>query len=59
MGVKNADEPCVAWINETLCKLVYMNLRTTVVYEAMTVTAIDYAAPERCFPELAHPVLAA
>ena len=58
-GIKNADEPCVAWINETLCKLVYMNLRTRVVHEVMTATAIDYAIPERCFPELSRPVLAA
>ena len=31
--VKNADETCVAWVNETLRKLIYMNLRTTVFYK--------------------------
>ncbi len=57
--IKNADEPCVAWINETLCKLVYMNLRTTVFYEALTSCTIEYRHPERCFPMLPNPVLAA
>lgn len=57
--VKNADEPCVAWVNETLCKLIYMNLRTTVFYEALTSCTIDYRHPERCFPPLTNAVLAA
>jgi hypothetical protein len=36
-----------------------MNLRTTVVYQILTATAIGYAVPERPFPELSQPVLAA
>jgi hypothetical protein len=57
--IKNADEPCIAWVNETLCKLIYMNLRTTVFYEALTSCMIDYRHPERCFPPLPNAVLAA
>jgi hypothetical protein len=33
---KNADGPCTAWINETLCKLIYVNLRQIVHYEFVT-----------------------
>jgi hypothetical protein len=32
---KNADEPCAAWVNETILKLIHMNLRTTVFYQAL------------------------
>ena len=32
----NADGPCVAWQNETLCKLIYVNLRLIVQYEIAT-----------------------
>jgi hypothetical protein len=44
------DGPCVAWINEALCKLIYMNLRATVTLQEETGVEIDYLAPERCFP---------
>lgn len=57
--MKNADEPCVAWVNETLCKLIYMNLRTTGFHEVLTSCTIDYCQPERCFPPLTNPLLAA
>ena len=32
----NAEAPCVAWQNETLCKLIYVNLRLIVQYEIAT-----------------------
>ncbi|HEX3467448.1 MAG TPA: transposase [Candidatus Elarobacter sp.] len=32
----NADGPCTAWQNETLCKLIYVNLRLIVQYEIAT-----------------------
>jgi hypothetical protein len=43
-------KPCVAWVNEALCKLIYYNLRVTVRYEAITGITIDYRVPERFFP---------
>jgi len=35
-GGENADGPCTAWRNETLCKLIYVNLRRVVEYELLT-----------------------
>ena len=55
----NADAPCTAWINETLCKLLYLNIRTTVAYQELTGCTIDYTVPGRCFPQLPEDVLAA
>lgn len=55
--VKNANEPCTAWINETLCKFIYTNLRTTVRIEEETGVRIDYLVPSRCFPEPDEPLL--
>ena len=55
----NADSPCTAWVNETLCKLLYMNIRTTVSYQELTGCSIDYTVPSRCFPELGDDLLAA
>jgi hypothetical protein len=34
--IHNAKTPCVAWINETLCKLIYVNLRLIVRWELIT-----------------------
>jgi hypothetical protein len=51
-------EPIVAWINEAPCKLIYMNLRTTVSLEHGTGVDIDYLHPDRCFPGAADPLVA-
>jgi hypothetical protein len=50
--------PCDAWINETMCKLIYMNLRTTVTLQAETGWTIDYPS-DRCFPEPVEPLMVA
>jgi hypothetical protein len=55
--VDNPFVPCTAWINETLCKLIYMNLRTTVLLEQETGYKIDYCIPERRFPVPADPLI--
>ncbi|MHB1549615.1 MAG: transposase [Vulcanimicrobiaceae bacterium] len=55
--VKNASDPCTAWINETLCKFIYTNLRTTVRIEEENGVRIDYLVPPRCFPEPDEPLL--
>jgi hypothetical protein len=54
---KNADEPCTAWINETLCKFIFLNLRTTVSLEDETGYEIDYTLPSRHFPAPDVPLL--
>lgn len=54
---KNANEPCTAWINELLCKFIYMNLRTTVNLEQETGVKIDYCVPSRRFPQPDEPLL--
>jgi hypothetical protein len=58
-NVPNAEAPCTAWVNETLCKLLYMNIRTTVTYQELTGCTIDYTVPSRCFPRLPDELLAA
>ncbi len=58
-GRTNSDEPCTAWINETLCKLIYMNLRTTVRYQELTGYVIDYGVAARCFPAFEEELLPA
>ncbi|MGD1066830.1 MAG: transposase, partial [Vulcanimicrobiaceae bacterium] len=54
------DEPVVAWQNEALCKILYANLRQTVILEHETGVVIDYhLAPDRVFPEPADPLISA
>jgi hypothetical protein len=53
----NPNEPCTAWKNEALCKLIYMNLRTTVTLEEETGYRVDYLIPERRFPAPADPLI--
>lgn len=55
--VRNANEPCVAWMNELLCKFIYVNLRTTVLLEEETGVKIDYLVPSRRFPAPDEPLL--
>lgn len=57
--VKNSDTPCVAWINEALCKFIYINLRTTILYEKRTGYTADYQIAERFFPPATEPLLIA
>lgn len=54
---KNADVPCTAWISETLCKFIYLNLRATVTLEHETGYVMDYTVPSRHFPEPDEPLL--
>jgi len=49
--VENAKEPCTAWINETLCKVIYVNLRLTVQYEIATGYPMNYLT-DTFFPSL-------
>ena len=51
------DGPCVAWMNESLCKFIYMNLRTTVTLEEETGIDIDYQIESRFFPAPDKPLL--
>lgn len=46
-----------AWQNETLCKFIYMNLRTTVLLEEETGTEIDYQIRSRFFPQPDEPLI--
>lgn len=55
--IRNANDPCVAWINETICKFIYVNLRTTVNLEEETGVTIDYTVSSRHFPEPDEPLL--
>jgi hypothetical protein len=57
--VANGELPCTAWVNETLRKLLYMNIRTTVSYQELTGCSIDYTIPARCLPKLGDDLLAA
>ncbi len=52
----NADKPCTAWINEVLCKLIYLSLRATVTLEEQTGVLIDYCIPSRRFPPPDEPL---
>jgi len=47
----NCDEPCTAWVNETLCKLIYVNLRLTVQYEIANGYMVNYFA-DTFFPAI-------
>ena len=51
--------PSTAWINETLCKFIYMNLRTTVTLQEETGYEIDYTVADRFFPPPIEPLIAA
>lgn len=55
--VSNSDQPCTAWINEMLCKFIYINLRWTIELEEETGVAIDYLVPSRRFPAPNDPLL--
>ncbi len=50
--VPNAVTPCTAWMNEALCKFIYLNFRTTVRTEEETGYQIDYLCPTRFFPPI-------
>lgn len=50
-GNGSAAGPCVAWQNETLCKVIYVNLRLTVEHETRTGYRMNYLA-DTFFPEL-------
>jgi hypothetical protein len=49
--VGNSKEPCTAWINETLCKVIYVNLRLTVQFEIATGYRMSYLT-DTFFPSL-------
>lgn len=49
--IDNSIEPCTAWKNETLCKLIYVNLRVTVQYEISTGYRMNYLA-DTFFPAI-------
>jgi hypothetical protein len=51
--------PCTAWVNEALCKFIFMNLRTTTTLEEETGVSIDYLTPDRHFPSPIEPLLRA
>jgi hypothetical protein len=53
------ETPCDAWINELLCKFIYINLRSTVTREEMTALTIDYLALDKYFPMPLEPLIAA
>jgi hypothetical protein len=55
--VDNPYVPCTAWINETLCKLIYMNLRVTVLQEEETGYKVDYLNSDRRFPAPGEPLI--
>jgi len=46
-----------AWENETLCKLIYMNLRITVQLQEETGVEIDYQLRSRFFPPPDEPLI--
>lgn len=56
---RNSDSPCVAWINEALCKFIFINLRTAIFYEKRTGYTADYRIAERFFPPPNDPLLPA
>lgn len=48
----NSDEPCVAWMNEMLCKLIYTNLRITVDQEMDTGYKVNYLVRDNVLPPI-------
>jgi len=59
VSVDNSTQPCTAWINETLCKCIYMNLRTTASLQEETGYEIEYPVDNRFFPAPIEPLIAA
>ena len=55
----DSQAPRDAWINEVLCKFIYINLRSTVTREEMTGYKANYLAPDKFFPEPLEPLFAA
>lgn len=53
----NAKAPCIAWINEMLCRFIYLNLRATVTLEEETGVRIDYLVASRYFPAPDEPLI--
>jgi hypothetical protein len=49
--IDNAVDPCTAWKNETLCKVIYVNLRRIVEYEIATGYAMNFLA-DTFFPAI-------
>jgi hypothetical protein len=49
--LENAVTPCDAWINETLCKVIYVNMRLTVEREIATGYRMNYAT-DTFFPAM-------
>ena len=56
-SAQDATTPCTAWINEALCKFIYVNLRTTVTTEETTGFQIDYLVRNCFFPPADEPVI--
>jgi hypothetical protein len=42
LPIENAVAPCTAWINESICKVIYVNLRITVEREISTGYQMNY-----------------
>jgi hypothetical protein len=49
--IANADTPCTAWVNEALCKLIYVNLRLTVLEEIASGYTVNYCT-DTFFPPI-------
>jgi hypothetical protein len=47
----NSTGPCIAWKNETLCKVIYVNLRLTNEHETRTGYRMNYLV-DTFFPEM-------
>ncbi len=57
--VSNRNGPCTAWMNELLCKFIYINLRMTVTREEMTGVKANYLVTDRFFPAPTEQLIAA
>jgi len=55
----NDRGPSTAWINETLCKFIYLNLRTIVTLQEETGYEIDHTVADRFFPPPIEPLVMA
>ena len=49
--IENGETPCTAWINEALCKVIYVNLRRTTEFEISTGYTVNYLA-DTFFPRM-------
>lgn len=58
-AVSNSNGPCTAWMNELLCKFIYINLRMTVTREEMTGVKANYLVTDRFFPVPTEQLIAA